>query len=79
HDECEIDVIFDNNSNINAVGLGLDLTDRNLQTKLKAKELPWELAKAFDYSAVFSEFVAIDSKVIAFLNFKAYKIDILIQ
>ncbi|BCL52781.1 2-keto-4-pentenoate hydratase [Francisella tularensis subsp. holarctica] len=79
HYECEIVFIFDNNSNIKAVGLGLDLTDRNLQSKLKAKGLPWELAKAFDNSAVISEFVAIDSKDIAFLNFKACKNDILIQ
>ncbi|MDE4949046.1 FAA hydrolase family protein, partial [Francisella tularensis subsp. holarctica] len=62
HYEGEIVFIFDNNSNIKAVGLGLDLTDRNLQSKLKAKELPCELAKAFDNSAVISEFVAIDSK-----------------
>jgi 2-keto-4-pentenoate hydratase/2-oxohepta-3-ene-1,7-dioic acid hydratase in catechol pathway len=43
-----------------AVGFGLDLTKRDLQSKLKAKGLPWERAKAFDGSAVFSEFVAID-------------------
>jgi 2-keto-4-pentenoate hydratase/2-oxohepta-3-ene-1,7-dioic acid hydratase in catechol pathway len=43
-----------------AVGFGLDLTKRDLQSKLKAKGLPWERAKAFDGSAVFSDFVAID-------------------
>lgn len=39
------------------VGLGLDLTKRTLQTALKSKGLPWERSKAFDGSAVFSEFV----------------------
>ncbi len=40
-----------------AVGFGLDLTKRTLQSKLKEKSLPWERAKAFDGAAVFSEFV----------------------
>ena len=43
-----------------AVAVGLDLTKRALQSSLKAKGLPWERAKAFDGSAVFSEFVALD-------------------
>ncbi|MBC6609871.1 fumarylacetoacetate hydrolase family protein [Hymenobacter sp. BT507] len=34
-----------------AVGLGIDFTARDLQSKLKAKGLPWELAKGFDGSA----------------------------
>lgn len=34
-----------------AIGLGLDLTARDLQSKLKSKGLPWELAKGFDGSA----------------------------
>ncbi|MDW3642689.1 fumarylacetoacetate hydrolase family protein, partial [Vibrio sp. 1291-1] len=37
-----------------AVGLGLDLTKRGLQSSLKKQGLPWERAKAFDGSAVFS-------------------------
>ncbi|MBK2106677.1 fumarylacetoacetate hydrolase family protein [Francisella philomiragia] len=79
HYECEIVFAFDHDSNIKAVGLGLDLTDRNLQSKLKAKGLPWELAKAFDNSAVISEFVKINNQDIEFLNFKAYKNNSLIQ
>ena len=39
------------------VGIGLDLTKREIQSKLKAKGLPWERAKSFDKSAVFSDFV----------------------
>ncbi|MBA6413999.1 fumarylacetoacetate hydrolase family protein [Parahaliea sp. F7430] len=41
------------------VGFGLDLTRRELQSRLKSKGLPWERAKAFDGAAVFSEFVAL--------------------
>lgn len=39
------------------IGLGIDFTARDLQNKLKDKGLPWEKAKAFDGSAVISEFV----------------------
>ncbi|MCR9104548.1 MAG: fumarylacetoacetate hydrolase family protein [Gammaproteobacteria bacterium] len=38
------------------VGVGLDLTRRALQSELKEKGLPWERAKAFNGSAVFSAF-----------------------
>ena len=41
----------------NEVGLGIDFTARDLQGKLKAKGLPWELAKAFNGSAPVSEFI----------------------
>ena len=34
-----------------AIGLGIDFTARDLQSQLKAKGLPWELAKGFDGSA----------------------------
>lgn len=40
-----------------AVGVGLDMTKRELQGKLKKQGLPWERSKAFDGSALFSEFV----------------------
>lgn len=40
-----------------AVAFGLDLTRRELQGRLKARGLPWERAKAFDGSALFSAFV----------------------
>lgn len=43
-----------------AVGIGLDLTKRTLQSQLKQNGLPWERAKAFNHSALFSEFVALD-------------------
>lgn len=47
------------NGEIDAVGFGLDLTKRELQSALKAKQLPWERAKAFDGSAVLSKFVSL--------------------
>ena len=43
-----------------AVGFGLDLTKRGLQTRLKEKGLPWERAKAFDGAALFSPFAPFD-------------------
>jgi acylpyruvate hydrolase len=36
---------------------GIDFTARDLQQKLKEKGLPWELAKAFDGSAVLGDFM----------------------
>ncbi|MCS6967847.1 MAG: fumarylacetoacetate hydrolase family protein [Cytophagales bacterium] len=42
------------------IGLGIDFTARDLQNKLKAKGLPWEIAKAFNHSAVVSHFVPLE-------------------
>ena len=39
------------------IGIGIDFTARDVQSKLKAKGLPWELAKAFNGSAPVSPFV----------------------
>lgn len=39
------------------MGLGIDFTARDIQTLHKEKGLPWELAKAFDNSAVISNFI----------------------
>ncbi len=41
---------------ISGLTLGLDLTLRDVQNKLKTKGLPWELAKAFDASAMIGHF-----------------------
>lgn len=40
------------------IGLGLDLTLRDVQSVLKEKGLPWERAKAFDGSCPLSPFVS---------------------
>ncbi|CCH03016.1 fumarylacetoacetate (FAA) hydrolase [Fibrella aestuarina BUZ 2] len=39
------------------IGLGIDFTARDIQSKLKAKGLPWDLAKGFNGSAPISGFV----------------------
>lgn len=59
HYETELCFMFQH-GRFSHVAVGLDLTKRDLQTKLKAKGLPWERAKAFDGAALFSPFVAID-------------------
>jgi len=42
------------------IGIGIDFTARDLQTKLKEKGLPWEKAKGFNGSAPISDFVSKD-------------------
>lgn len=39
------------------IGVGVDFTARDLQSKLKAKGLPWDLAKGFNGSAPMSPFI----------------------
>ncbi len=55
------------------IGLGIDFTARDLQTKLKDKGLPWELAKGFDGSAVISDFVSKENYHLQNLNFSLIK------
>ncbi len=62
HYEAEISFLIED-SKITAVGFGLDLTLREVQTKLKQKGLPWERAKAFNGSAVFSKFVSFNDDI----------------
>lgn len=40
-----------------AIGIGIDLTARDIQEKCKQKGLPWEIAKAFDHSAPIGNFI----------------------
>lgn len=42
------------------ITIGIDMTARDLQRKLKEKGLPWELCKSFDNSAVIGEFVSLE-------------------
>ena len=67
HYEAELSFLYQGGK-FTAVALGLDLTKREVQGKLKAKGLPWERAKAFDNSAIFSDFVSIEQEDIQQLN-----------
>jgi 2-keto-4-pentenoate hydratase/2-oxohepta-3-ene-1,7-dioic acid hydratase in catechol pathway len=60
--EAEICLMIEDNK-IHAIGCGLDLTKANIQNYLKSKGLPWERAKAFDNSAVLSDFLTFDGKL----------------
>ena len=44
----------------NEIGLGIDFTARDLQSKLKEKGLPWEKAKAFDGAAVIGNWMSVE-------------------
>lgn len=61
------------------IGLGIDFTARDLQSKLKNKGLPWELAKGFDGSAVLSDFVSKENYDLQNLNFSLAKNQELVQ
>ena len=65
HYECELVYRFGKNGKnidekfalryIDAVTVGIDFTARDVQNRQKQKGLPWEIAKAFDNSAVLGE------------------------
>jgi 2-keto-4-pentenoate hydratase/2-oxohepta-3-ene-1,7-dioic acid hydratase in catechol pathway len=59
--------------NYDEIGLGIDFTARDLQSQLKSKGLPWELAKGFDGSAVLSEFFPKSNFDMKNLNFSLLK------
>ena len=61
------------------IGFGIDFTARDLQAKLKAKGLPWELAKAFDGSAILGDFVPKSSLDMTNINFQTHKNNVLVQ
>lgn len=48
---------------ISALGLGLDLTLRDVQRSQKEKRLPWELAKSFDQSAPLGTLIPYSSDI----------------
>ena len=68
HYECEIVLKICKNgkyiqpafadSYFEEISLGIDFTARDIQTKQKEKGLPWEIAKAFDHSAVVGHFMS---------------------
>lgn len=63
-----------------AVTLGVDFTARDLQQECKQKGLPWEIAKAFDFSAPIGEFIPKeDIEDINSIDFRLEKNDIVVQ
>lgn len=72
HYECEIILKIGKNGKhikpkfaldyISEISVGIDFTARDLQTELKNKGLPWELAKAFDQSAVIGRFIPFEAE-----------------
>jgi 2-keto-4-pentenoate hydratase/2-oxohepta-3-ene-1,7-dioic acid hydratase in catechol pathway len=75
--EGEICFLIQNNK-IAGIGFGLDLTKANIQNHLKSKGLPWERAKAFDKSAVLSEFVEFKGDI-TLIRFELFINDTLVQ
>lgn len=62
------------------IGLGIDFTARDLQSKLKAKGLPWEKAKAFDGAAVVGKWLSVDGfENVNNINFSLQKNDTIVQ
>ena len=76
HYEAELVFVLDGDL-LTAVGVGLDLTKRELQTKLKTKSLPWERAKSFRVSALVSECVGFD--VLESLRLELWVNNVLVQ
>lgn len=58
HYECEV-VLKLYKKNVIGVGLGLDLTLRDLQKQLKEKGHPWEISKTFKNSAIITPLKAV--------------------
>jgi 2-keto-4-pentenoate hydratase/2-oxohepta-3-ene-1,7-dioic acid hydratase in catechol pathway len=52
------------------IGLGIDFTARDWQTKLKDQGHPWEIAKAFNGSAPISDFIPKGDRDMTDVNFR---------
>ena len=64
----------------NQIGLGVDFTARDVQSKLKEKGLPWEIAKGFDGATVIGEFVDKDQfENLQNISFQLMKNDEVVQ
>ncbi len=61
------------------IGLGIDFTARDWQTKVKEKGHPWEIAKAFNGSAPVSHFISKKDRNMADINFRLEKNGELVQ
>ena len=71
HYECELVIKINKNGKhiqekfarkyFDEITVGIDFTARDIQNNLKAKGLPWELAKGFDGSAVLGNFIPMEN------------------
>lgn len=61
------------------ISLGIDFTARDLQSQLKAKGHPWEIAKSFDGSAVIGDFVSKNEFDLNNLEFELHRNDDTVQ
>jgi 2-keto-4-pentenoate hydratase/2-oxohepta-3-ene-1,7-dioic acid hydratase in catechol pathway len=75
--EGEICFLIESNE-ISGIGFGLDLTKADIQNKIKQKGWPWERAKAFNGSAVFSEFIPFKGDITQ-IRFELFINDTLVQ
>lgn len=72
--------ISDSINYISGIGLGIDFTAREIQSKFKEKGLPWSISKSFDNSAAVSKFKSIDEfKDIENIDFSLSKNSIKVQ
>jgi 2-keto-4-pentenoate hydratase/2-oxohepta-3-ene-1,7-dioic acid hydratase in catechol pathway len=90
HYECELVVKIDKmgkhidpayaSNYYSKISLGIDFTARDLQSRCKEKGLPWEMAKAFDNSAVVSDrWLPVQEFPLAKAQFSFYQNDVLKQ
>jgi 2-keto-4-pentenoate hydratase/2-oxohepta-3-ene-1,7-dioic acid hydratase in catechol pathway len=89
HYECEIVLKIGKNGKhiqpkfalqyVEAITAGIDFTARDIQDQLKSKGLPWEIAKAFDHSAIVGQFITLDSLNLDNLSFSLLKNDTAVQ
>jgi 2-keto-4-pentenoate hydratase/2-oxohepta-3-ene-1,7-dioic acid hydratase in catechol pathway len=61
------------------IGLGIDMTARDVQQQCKEKGLPWEKAKAFDGSAIIGEFYPKEQFDLENVKFQLLKNDEVVQ
>ena len=62
------------------IGIGIDFTARDIQSKLKSKGLPWEIAKSFDGAAPLGDFMTIENfGSVDNINFSLSKNDEVVQ
>lgn len=72
HHEAELVIRLGAGGVVTHLTLGLDLTLRDLQTGLKNKGRPWELAKAFDHAAPLGEWTEYRGQDLQALEFTCH-------